>query len=235
MRLEQVVPWGRSLHEYQHMFDLSPVDLQLRILDCAGGPASFNAEMTQLGHSVLSCDPLYQFSAAEIATRVEETYPKILQGLEINYQRFVWQEITSPAHLGEVRMASLAQFLQDFSQGLLVGRYQNLELPTLPFADQEFDLALCSHFLFTYSDQLSLQFHLDSILEMLRVAAEVRIFPLLVNMTGEVSPYLELVLETLQSQGYEATLQKVPYEFQRGGNQMLRIKESPSPEFGRGI
>jgi hypothetical protein len=41
--LDQVVPWGRSLSEYVRMFDLSPADLQSRILDCAGGPASFNA------------------------------------------------------------------------------------------------------------------------------------------------------------------------------------------------
>ncbi len=46
LKLENVVPWGRSLAEYICMFDLCPSDLQGYILDCGGGPASFNAELT---------------------------------------------------------------------------------------------------------------------------------------------------------------------------------------------
>ena len=42
--LDSVVPWGRSFDEYCAMFDLSDRDLDLKILDCGGGPASFNAE-----------------------------------------------------------------------------------------------------------------------------------------------------------------------------------------------
>ena len=49
MKLEQVVPWGRSLAEYRAMFALSEADLQRRILGCGDGPASFNAEMTAAG------------------------------------------------------------------------------------------------------------------------------------------------------------------------------------------
>ncbi len=51
MKLENVVPWGRSLAEYQAMFALSEEELQKRILGCGDGPASFNAEMT----SCFSC------------------------------------------------------------------------------------------------------------------------------------------------------------------------------------
>jgi hypothetical protein len=46
--LERVVPWGRSFDEYRRMFVLSSDDLRLRILGCADGPASFNAEATPL-------------------------------------------------------------------------------------------------------------------------------------------------------------------------------------------
>jgi hypothetical protein len=86
-----------------------------------------------------------------------------------------------------------------------------------------FDLALCSHFLFTYSDHLSEEFHLDAILEMCRVAREVRIFPLL-KISGEVSPWLQPVIGELVARGYGVERMPVSYEFQKGGNQMLRVE-----------
>jgi len=223
LRLEQVVPWGRSLGEYIQMFNLTASDLQRKILDCAGGPASFNTEMTQKGQSVISCDPIYQFSVNEIARRIEETYPVVLQRVEVNRQRCVWKMYQSPEHLGQVRMAAMHQFLADFPQGLQQGRYRQVALPTLPFDSRQFDLALCSHLLFTYSDQLSLEFHLAAIAEMCRVATEVRIFPLLVNMTGETSPFLQPAIQELKARGYSVQIKEVPYEFQQGGNQLLQV------------
>jgi hypothetical protein len=49
MELKEIVPWGRTLAEYQLMFDLSEVDLKSKILGCGDGPASFNTEMTAQG------------------------------------------------------------------------------------------------------------------------------------------------------------------------------------------
>lgn len=46
--ISQVVPWGRSLDEYRHLFDLAEVDLAKRIVGVADGPASFNVEMKAL-------------------------------------------------------------------------------------------------------------------------------------------------------------------------------------------
>ena len=40
MKLEQVVPWGRSLWEYTHMFDLTGADLARTIVGVGDGPAS---------------------------------------------------------------------------------------------------------------------------------------------------------------------------------------------------
>ncbi|MDF5728256.1 MAG: SAM-dependent methyltransferase [Rhizonema sp. PD38] len=222
LRLNQIVPWGRSLQEYVQMFALSGDDLQRKILDCAGGPASFNAEMKQLGYHVISCDPIYQFSASEIERRVEETYPIMLKGVEANQQKFIWTMMRSPEHLCQVRMAAMRQFSTDFTQGLQEGRYFVEVLPNLSFDTQQFDLALCSHLLFTYSDQLSMEFHLAAIKEMCRVASEVRIFPLLVNMTAEISPFLQPVMRELEAQGYSVEIRQVPYEFQQGGNQLLQ-------------
>ncbi len=222
LRLEQIVPWGRSLAEYIQMFDLTEPDLKGRILDCGGGPASFNAELTRQGAAIISCDPVYQFSAAEIAQRITETRPLILKGVQENLDHYVWRTIASPEHLVAVRMAAMQQFLTDFPQGLQAGRYRVAALPDLSFHNHQFDLALCSHLLFTYSDHLSWEFHQAAIAEMLRVAQEVRVFPLL-KISGEPSPFVEPMCEQLTQQGYQVQIKPVDYEFQRGGNQLLQV------------
>jgi hypothetical protein len=66
MKLNEVVPWGRTLQEYKLMFALSDTDLNKKILGCGDGPASFNTEMTELGYSVVSIDPIYEFSVDQI-------------------------------------------------------------------------------------------------------------------------------------------------------------------------
>ncbi|NEP45104.1 MAG: SAM-dependent methyltransferase [Okeania sp. SIO2H7] len=221
-QLEKVIPWGRSFDEYIAMFDLTPADLQLKIIDCAGGPASFNSEMNRLGYSIISCDPIYQFTAAEINQRIEETYNIVVDRLKANKEDYIWQKNESPEHLGEVRMAAMEKFLADFPLGVKQGRYLTAELPKLPFNTGEFDLALCSHLLFSYSDHLTLEFHRESILELCRIAKEVRIFPLL-KLSGETSPWLLPAIEECQSRGYEVETKRVGYQFQKGGDRMLRI------------
>jgi len=64
--LDAVVPWGRSFDEYRRMFAMSGADLHSRMLGCADGPASFNAEATRRGLRVISRDPLYQCDAGQI-------------------------------------------------------------------------------------------------------------------------------------------------------------------------
>ena len=204
------------------MFDLTPRDLDGKILDCAAGPASFNAEATQKGYRVTSCDPLYQLTAEEIADRIDATYDTVVTGAKANRDRYVWEEIGSPERMGEVRMAAMRRFLKDFPPGLEKGRYRPDELPSLGFGDGEFDLALSSHFLFTYSEQLSADFHIAAIEEMCRVADEARIFPLL-NYDGWPSWLLHPVVSELCARGYSAETQRVPYEFQKGGNRLLSV------------
>ena len=111
----------------------------------------------------------------------------------------------------------------DFEAGKSAGRNLPHELPTLPFNDGAFDLALCSHLLFTYSHQLSAEFHCQAVLEMRRVAGEVRVFPLL-DHGGESSPHLDAVRRRLEDHGHHSAIQPVDYEFQRGSNEMLRIQ-----------
>ncbi|MGD1212512.1 MAG: SAM-dependent methyltransferase [Candidatus Acidiferrales bacterium] len=227
--LDKAVPWGRSLDEYVRMFDLTAADLDSRILDCAGGPSSFNAEMYRSGRTVVSCDPIYQFSPADIARRIEETRDTILEMTHETRERFVWREFESVERLGQIRMVAMRQFLDDLPVGISQGRYRVAELPALPFRDREFDLAVCSHFLFTYSDLFPLDFHINSIRELCRVAREARIFPLLPGFSSGHSPHLAPVARELTKHGYRCELRRVPYEFQKGGNEMLRVSRSERP------
>lgn len=105
--------------------------------------------------------------------------------------------------LARVRMAAMTVFLEDYDTGKANGRYVDAEMPTLPFGDHAF--------------------HLSAIKEMSRVAAEVRIFPLL-TLSGEPSRFVDVARQHLLECGYEVTMEAVAYEFQRGGNRMMRIR-----------
>jgi SAM-dependent methyltransferase len=219
--LDEIVPWGRSSKEYVRMFPLTDADLDTRILGCGDGPASFNAAMNQQGKRVVSVDPLYAFSAEQIRSRVQDAYRTIMEQLVANQSEYAWTTIRSPEELGQIRMKSMEAFLQDFEQGKSDGRYLPVELPELPFSDGEFDLALCSHLLFTYSGQLSQDFHCRAVLEMQRVAEEIRIFPL-IDHEGQPSPHVETVCRLIEERGGRWVIESVNYRFQRRGNQMLR-------------
>jgi hypothetical protein len=220
--LDTVVPWGRSYDEYCRMFALTADDLQNRILGCGDGPAGFNAVATGKGMRIVSCDPLYAFRASDIRARIDETAGDVLAQTQRNRDQFLWTEITSLEALRRVRMDAMELFLADYETGKSQGRYVDAALPQLPFEDGAFDLALCSHFLFLYSEQLGEQFHHAAALELTRVAGEVRIFPLLA-LGGSRSQFLPGVTSTLQAAGHDVSVEAVPYEFQRGGNEMMRI------------
>ncbi|MHC4330146.1 MAG: SAM-dependent methyltransferase [Planctomycetota bacterium] len=226
--LSQVLPWGRSFDEYVKMFNLSKEDLGMKILGCADGPASFNAEMNRRGRRVVSCDPIYRFSRKQLSTRIEQACEEIVEQTRKNMANFVWSAIGSIEDLRDTRMSAMAQFLTDYDEGKEQGRYVDAELPILPFDDGAFDIALCSHFLFLYSDWLSLEFHRESIMKLCRLADDVRIFPL-IDLDLKPSPYVQPMVQSLEKNGFSVSIERVPYEFQRGGNEMLRITEKREP------
>lgn len=223
VQVSQVVPWGRSLAEYVGMFALGERDLAMRILGCADGPASFNAEMSARGHRVVSCDPLYVFSSQEIRQRFDATFATMMGQMPVKRDNFVWDTIPSVSALGEMRRIAMEAFLRDFAGGRRGSRYVVSALPHLAFADGAFDLALCSHFLFLYSEHLGEVFHVAALRDLCRVATEVRVFPL-VDLDGQVSPHLGPALTALRRAGFHATVRSVPYEFLKGANEMLVIE-----------
>jgi hypothetical protein len=222
--LDEIVPWGRSFDEYRRMFALSDRDLAGFVLGCGDGPASFNAELTRRGGRIVSCDPLYRWRAPDIRQRIDATFERVIEQTRQNAGAFNWDgQIRSVEALGEVRMTAMRAFLRDFAPGEGGGRYAAGELPNLPFANGTFDLAVCSHLLFLYSEQLSESLHVAAVSELCRVAADVRIFPL-VDLNGRRSPHVASVTAALTRSGHGVSLDEVPYEFQRGANQMMRIR-----------
>lgn len=231
IKLLGVIPWGRSWDEYRRMFALTDDDLARTILGCGDGPASFNAEATALGHRVTSCDPIYALPAVEIERRVEECHEVVISQVRNNLAGFVWKHFRDPDHLGACRLAAMRRFLADFEQGKYEGRYVVASLPSLPFENGRFSLAVVSHLLFLYSETLDLSFHLAAFDELLRVADEVRIFPLL-DLDRRWSRHVDPVCDHLKDRGFVADVIAVEYEFQRAenhqGNRMLRIRRRDS-------
>lgn len=225
LRLDQTVPFGRSFREYALMFALDALGeaaRALRIVDCAAGPSGFNAEATATGWSVCSVDPLYQFSGIEIQQQFTRTLDPVIDQVRATPNNWVWGYHRDPNDLRRNRIAAMQTFVADYTDGRAAGRYVCGALPSLPFGAGQFDLALCSHFLLLYSDHYDVAFHRAAIRDMLRVAREVRIFPLL-TLAGVPSPHLSPLCDELRAEGHDVTVQRVPYELQRGGDEMIRI------------
>lgn len=219
---KNVVPWGRTFDEYCQMLNLTESNLKKSIISCGDGPASFNFEATQKGYSVTSIDPIYFFTKEQIQRRINETYEIVLEETCKHKEYFIWKSIKDIDVLGKLRREAMQLFIEDFDKGLREKRYIPGELPYLNFQDSQFNIALCSHFLFLYSDNLSLDFHIQSIEEMLRIANEVRVFPILdVNLT--TSKHYIPTVQHFQNKHLKVSEVLVGYEFQKRGNKMLSI------------
>ena len=220
---KDIVPWGRSFDEYLDMFNLSEDDLTLDIVGVGDGPASFNFRMYQRGTPVVSVDPIYRYSEAELRQRIQETYDDVIAQARQNRDKFVWTKFSSVDELAEIRMQAMDEFCRDFESGKQQGRYIDASLPDLPFPDGRFDLVLSAHLLFFYSANRDLAFHLNAVRELLRIGTEVRIFPI-VDVNSNPSPFLSPVIHELEKDGIACSVERVPYHFQKTGNEMLRLK-----------
>ena len=223
--------WGRSLHEYSFLFNLTIQDLGRRILDVSGGPASFNAELTALGGSVLSVDPLYGQTPDQIAKGFQDT-------LAWARRRRANAPGATPAERASDDGPSpkeriFERFFEDFVQGREEGRYLPGKLPDLSMIpSRSFDLCLNSWFIFSYAHLFGgTDFALRSILELLRVAREVRIYPLRSFPEGRTEGFDECI-EALQAK-HSHLVYRMPNGFLRRDSQtsadMLVIKENPNP------
>ncbi|MFB9280158.1 class I SAM-dependent methyltransferase [Cohnella cellulosilytica] len=191
----------RSFDEYCAMFGLKTADLQGPVLDVAGGASSFTAQLHARGIKALAADPFYEGNVEEIVTtgyREIEIASAKIASLAASYD---WSYYGSPERQREIRERSMALFAEDFRKEDSRTRYFAAALPDLPFADNTFELVLCSHFLFLYADAFGEEFHTAAVRELLRVlrpGGELRIYPL-VSLKWEPYPFLDGLIGALES------------------------------------
>ncbi len=226
LQLENVVITGRTFEEYSSFFDSKIEDLKgKKVLDCPSGASSFVSALSQNDIDVIGVDLLYEFDKDAIEVQGYKTIEKI-------YEDTSWMDAykmdfykTKENHRNH-RETALKTFVQDYNKT----NYIFAKLPNLPFKNKEFDIALSSHLLFTYDNMFDYEFHKNSILELLRVSKEVRIFPLVDFKNSKVeeeknfSPFVYQIIDEL-SKDFKCEIMKVNFEFQPKANFYLKIKE----------
>ncbi|WP_238161895.1 class I SAM-dependent methyltransferase [Kribbella antibiotica] len=212
---------SRSYVEYEAMFDLT--ELPASVLDCSAGGSSFTAEAAARGVDVVAVDPAYDLTMPELVDIVRRSLPVGNDMVDANADRFTWKWYGTLQKRDDLRLEAADRFLQDIGEA--PDRYVAGSLPELPFEDGRFEVALCSHLLFTWAETFGRDWHLAALRELIRVSsAEVRVFPLVLAGTGEAVPFLPEVLDELDGVRWE--IRKVPYEFQTGADEMLVITHS---------
>lgn len=213
---------GRTFEEYGRMFDLRVDELRGKtVLDCPGGPCSFVAEARERCVDATGADDLYDRSPATLARRCVEDIDRAMASLDGVQDLYRWDFYGGVDGLEEYRQDAASRFLLDYSRA--GKRYVRGRLPHLPFPDGSFDLALSGHLLFLYDDRLSREFHVETVYELLRVSDQLRVFPLH-GFDGDRSGVVEPVVDALSSDGHAVEFREVPFEFQRGANEMLVVE-----------
>ncbi|MFS0868949.1 SAM-dependent methyltransferase [Paenibacillus xylanilyticus] len=222
LELEQIIFVGRTYEEYMLMFGLTPEDLRGRsILDCPGGACSFSSHSRRQGADSMASDIAYQHAISNLETKGQQDIEHTIKQLEQVRDRYRWNYFDSIDGLKQARTRALQDCTADMRE--FPERYIYSELPVLPFADEQFDMALSAHFLFTYADRLDFSFHVQTILELLRVTRyELRIFPT-VGLSGTRYEKMDELKALIEKQGCTVSEVKTGYEFQQGAHTMLNI------------
>ncbi|KTD38657.1 hypothetical protein Lnau_0467 [Legionella nautarum] len=220
--MRKLVLWGHHADEYQEMFDLSKEDMNARIVEYGCGPSAVNAELTATTKNIISCDPLFNLDKDTLYTKVTLVFADMVSRVLKDQEKFDFSRYGSPQLLVDERQEGIAKFFADYEKGKKEKRYIAVSEYALPFADFSFDLALSSHYLFADLDDQDVDFHLQVIKELARIAKEVRIFPL-IDRYNQPSPFLGPVLLGLQQDNFGTEVREVAYHLQPSGNAMLRV------------
>jgi hypothetical protein len=223
---------SRHVTEYRAFLGLTDADLAARrVLDCSAGASGFAAAVNAAGGSVTAVDPAYG-DLTTLRADVAASPAGADALIDTHSDAFTWDWYGSPAARQALRDEAREAFLADLATS--PGTYVPGALPDLPLPDDAFHLAVTSHLLFTWADvvvdtpggrvALDEAWHHAALLELLRVAAEVRVFPLVRQGDGADVPFLPRLLDTLRAEGHSAELRRVAYEFQRGADQMLVLR-----------
>lgn len=223
LQLQDFLITGRTFEEYVAFFGLDTGALNgKKVLDCPGGVSGFVAEASRRGIDTHACDILYRFDRERIAARARESIETIyadtawMAGFNINFYGSI-----------EGHRKHREDALDAFAADREHERYRFETLPSLSYGDDAFDILLSSHLLFVYDDRLDADFHTDSVREMLRVAREVRLFPLVdyKNSRRDEPDNFSPMVVIIQKY-FDAEVVPVDFEFQPGAGYMMIIRRS---------
>ncbi|KAJ3198438.1 hypothetical protein HK101_004208 [Irineochytrium annulatum] len=222
LELSQIVFIGRTFEEYMKMFNLTVEEITGKsILDCPGGACSFSSQARKLGADPIAIDIAYEYGIDELEVKGYQDIEHTMKQMEPVQNIYVWDQFGSIQGLKEERTRAITDCIADMR--MFPDRYVASVLPDLPFADEQFDLTLSAHFLFTYADRLHVDFHVATVMELLRVSKrEVRIFPT-VDLSGERYKHMDELKLILEQRGYAVSEEPTSYEFQRNAHTMLHI------------
>lgn len=221
--LDTLVITPRPLSDYRNMFLLTDEELLAGpILDCPGGASPFGAQVRARGGTVVSVDPTYALPRQDLVSRIERDQARLRPWIHANLAAADWSYLGSPEVLLRGWELATDFFLADYEAD--GSRYVTASLPSLPFPDNHFRLALSSHLLFTYPDFLTFELHVASLLELVRVTSgEVRVFPLL-DTACVVYPRLDDVRAALLEHGVRTEIRTASCAYTLGGDQMLVLE-----------
>lgn len=226
LRNTDVLVSARSLSEYVDMFGLDAADLAGRILDCPGGAASAVAEISAAGGDAIAVDPQYSRGAADLRSRILTDVDRAVRHLQRREVDYDWDVRGSLVGHEEARRTAAGRMLDDLAAA--PERYVAGALPSLPLADDSADLALCSHLLFTYADRMDLTDHVEAIVEMARVAPEVRIYPLVDHAGNPLPDLVRSVISKLKKERLTSRIEPVERPFQLAATTRLVVERTPN-------
>jgi hypothetical protein len=185
---------SRSFQEYQAFFDLTPDDVAGRV--------------------VLDCCAGASGFVAGVRSR--GGHPIAVDLAVCSHLLFTWSEQSG---LPGSRFTAPVPGASHRSRG----RAANTR-PTSSSASRGIPPTPCSQRLRLKRQAFDAAWHDRALRELLRVASEVRVFPLVVQRTGHPVEFLPDLLDDLRKDGVRAEVRGVPFEFQRGAREMLVLR-----------
>lgn len=223
--IDDVAFIGRTMDEYERIFDLDLSEWTGQsVLDCPGGACAFVPEANTGDVDAVGVDMLYDTPPERLREKCAADVDMAIEGFDGAEAEFVWSYYDDVADVRDHWSRAYQTFIADYEEHFGTSRYVAAELPDLPFEDDSFSLVLSAHLLFLYSEDLTHEFHEQSLLELARVAAEeVRVYPL-AQFDGTEYGRLDELRKTLARAGYVTERRTVPFEFQQGATEMLVIE-----------
>ncbi|WP_314036681.1 hypothetical protein [Dietzia sp. CH92] len=213
---------ARSLGEYTDMFGLDSDDLLRRIVDCPGGAASAVAEICAAGGDAVAVDPQYARGADDLRARILADVERSVEQKKAREVDFDWDVRGGVIGHETIRRTAADRMLVDLAAS--PERYIAGALPSLPLASDSADLVLCSHLLFTYADRMDLADHVDAIVEMARIAPEVRIYPLVDHLGNPLPELVRSVIARLKKERLTSRIEPVIRPFQLAATTRLVVE-----------